>query len=90
MVAGLTVSVGTTAVNLTSAFGLHEYEVLIRTPDSGLGVEVFIGNSSVSATNGFQLSRLGNQTYRFTLHGGDLYAVTTAGTGTIHILANEV
>lgn len=90
MVAGLTVSVGTTAVNLTGGLGLHQYEVLIRTPDGGLGVDLFLGGPAVSGTDGFQVSRQANQTYRLTLHGDSLYAVTTGGTGTIHVLAYEV
>lgn len=89
MVAGRMVTVGTTAVDLISGLTFHEYEIVVRVPAT-LGVDVFLGDSAVSATDGFQISRTAGDIYRFTLRGEHLYAITNGGSGTITVLAYEV
>lgn len=51
--------------------------------------EVFIGNSGVTSTNGYILDN-GDQIRLSLMDGEDLWAVTSGGSGTLHILVSKV
>lgn len=89
MLVGKAVSVGTTAVDLLSGVDLDkDVEVQIRT--KSLGVDVFVGNSSVTATDGFLLLRDGDLIKIRSSGGEHPYAVTNGGTGTVYVLAARI
>jgi len=51
--------------------------------------EIFIGNSGVTSTNGYILDN-GDVLRLSLVDGEDLWAVTSGGTGTLHVLASKV
>ena len=51
--------------------------------------EVFIGDSGVTSTNGYILDN-GDQIRLSLVDGEDLWAVTTGGSGTLHVLISKV
>ena len=56
------------------------------------GNAVFLGDASVSSSNGFILLALNatNNAVRIKLNAGDdLYAVTPSGTATVYVLVND-
>ena len=51
--------------------------------------EVFIGNSGVTSSNGYIMDN--GDEVRFSLQEGeDLWAVTSGGSGTLHVLVSKV
>jgi hypothetical protein len=51
--------------------------------------EIFIGNSGVTSTSGYIMDN--DDVLRMSLvDGEDLWAVTSGGTGTLHVLASKV
>lgn len=51
--------------------------------------QVFIGNSGVTINNGYILDN-GDQVRLTLMEGEDLWAVTDAGTGTLHVLVSKI
>lgn len=51
--------------------------------------QVFIGNSGVTISNGYILDN-GDQIRLTLMEGEDLWAVTDAGTGTLHVLVSKI
>ena len=51
--------------------------------------EVFIGDSGVTSTNGYILDN-GDQIRLSLVDGEDLWAVTSGGSGTLHVLISKV
>jgi hypothetical protein len=49
----------------------------------------FIGNGSVTTSNGYLLDN-GDQVRLTLMEGEDLWAVTDAGTGTLHVLVSKI
>lgn len=51
--------------------------------------QVFIGNSGVTISNGYILDN-GDQVRLTLMEGEDLWVVTDAGTGTLHVLVSKI
>ncbi len=51
--------------------------------------EIFIGNSGVTSSNGYVLDN-GDELRMSLQEGEDLYAVASAGTGTLHVLVSKI
>ena len=51
--------------------------------------QVFIGNSGVTINNGYILDN-GDQVRLTLMEGEDLWVVTDAGTGTLHVLVSKI
>ncbi len=51
--------------------------------------EIYIGNSGVTSNNGYILDN-GDELRMSLQEGEDLYAVTNAGTGTLHVLVSKI
>jgi hypothetical protein len=51
--------------------------------------EIFIGNSGVTSTSGYIMDN-GDVLRMSLVDGEDLWAVTSGGTGTLHVLASKV
>ena len=51
--------------------------------------QIFIGNSGVTSTNGYILDN-GDVLRLSLVDGEDLWAVTSGGSGTLHVLASKV
>ena len=51
--------------------------------------EIFIGNSGVTSSNGYILDN-GDEVRLSLQEGEDLWAVTSAGSGTLHVLVSKV
>ena len=51
--------------------------------------EIYIGNSGVTSSNGYILDN-GDELRMSLQEGEDLYAVTGAGTGTLHVLVSKI
>jgi hypothetical protein len=85
MLIGKTITVTTSTTDILAGLPAGEFEVLIR--HESLGVDVFLGDSSVSDTDGYLLNRNDVSPLRIKLFNEGLYAITDAGTGVIHVLA---
>ena len=87
MVVGLTVNVGTTAVNLNTALGLGrgDYHLVFRGANY-----VSIGDSAVTFTGGFPLPTNASDYFHMDLRAGDeIYAISSTSTQ-VYVLAYEV
>ena len=51
--------------------------------------QMFIGNSGVTTSNGYILDN-GDQIRLTLMEGEDLWVVTDAGTGTLHVLVSKI
>jgi hypothetical protein len=51
--------------------------------------EIFIGNGSVTSTSGYIMDN-GDEVRMSLAEGEDLWAVTSAGSGTLHVLVSKV
>ena len=51
--------------------------------------EIFIGNGGVTSSNGYVLDN-GDQIRLSLTEGEELYAITGAGSGTLHILVSKI
>ncbi len=51
--------------------------------------EIYIGNSGVTSSNGYLMDN-GDEVRLSLQEGEDLYAVTNAGSGTLHILVSKI
>ena len=51
--------------------------------------EIFIGNSGVTSTNGYLMDN-GDEVRLSLVDGEDLWAVSAAGSGTLHVLISKV
>ncbi len=51
--------------------------------------EIYIGNSGVTSSNGYVMDN-GDEVRLSLQEGEDLYAVTDAGSGTLHILVSKI
>lgn len=51
--------------------------------------QVFIGNSGVTTSNGYIMDN-GDQVRLTLMEGEDLWVVTDAGTGTLHVLVSKI
>ena len=51
--------------------------------------EIFIGNSGVTSSNGYLLDN-GDEIRLSLQEGEDLYAVSSAGSGTLHVLVSKI
>jgi hypothetical protein len=89
MLVGKTVSVGTTATDLLAGVDIDKtYELVVRYTAAG-GVEIALGNSGVTFSNGFQLP-LAADIHRFILNGERMYAITQSGTIDLYVLAHRI
>lgn len=77
------VTVTTTSQSIISVDNV-ERDVLLHAKH-----EVYIGNSGVTSSNGYILDN-GDQVRLSLADGEDLWAVTGAGSGTLHILVSKV
>lgn len=84
MLKGKTVAVGTTAVDLLAGIDADRpLELLIR--HETLSIDVYLGDSSVTTSNGFKLDANDTSALRIHLHGDSLYAIAN-NTGNLYIL----
>lgn len=77
------VTVTTTSQSIISVDNV-ERDVLLHAKH-----EVYIGNSGVTSSNGYLLDN-GDQVRLSLADGEDLWVVTGAGSGTLHILVSKV
>jgi hypothetical protein len=81
MLTGRTVTVGTTAVDLLDGIDTdRELAVRLRVRSTSNG-ELYLGDSSVSSTNGFKVPTSTGEELVLELHGDTLWAVSASGGG---------